>query len=193
MRHFAGFPLFVWAALSLSASPGLAMERTVTLDPAATEISFELQATGHDVAGAFQLVAGELSFDPGTHAASGEIRIDATGADTGNKKRDKTMHHEVLESERYPLFVFRPDRLEGSLPESGTSELKLHGTVVMHGADHPLTLSATVTVEGTHVSAVTSFSVPYVEWGMKDPSWLFLRVAKEVEVTVNTEGELASR
>ncbi|WP_423959501.1 hypothetical protein [Candidatus Binatus sp.] len=33
-------------------------------------------------------------------------------------------------------------------------------------------------------------AVPYVDWGMKDPSVLFLTVAKQVEIDVATEGRI---
>jgi polyisoprenoid-binding protein YceI len=175
----------------LATLPVRADERVLTLDPETTTISFHLGATGHDVDGLFQLVAGELRFDPEAGTAGGEIRIDATKAETGNKKRDKTMHEKVLESPRYPLFLFHAERIEGQLAASGTSDLELHGTVTIHGADHPLTLPAKVTIDGDHVSATTTFPVPFVEWGMKDPSWFMLKVAKEVEVTVKAEGRVA--
>jgi hypothetical protein len=38
------------------------------------------------------------------------------------------------------------------------------------------------------LDATGSFSVPYVEWGMKNPSKPFLRVGKAVEVSVDAKG-----
>ena len=176
---------------AFAAGPALAGREVLTLDPRATTIAFHLDATGHNVEGKFELVAGEVRFDPESGAAEGEIRIDATKGESGNKKRDKTMHEKVLESGEYPLFLFRAERVEGTLSASGTSTLSLKGTVTVHGATHPLTLPVTVSVDGEHLSAKTTFPIPYVAWGMKDPSWFILRVAKEVEVTVQAEGTLA--
>ena len=45
-------------------------------------------------------------------------------------------------------------------------------------------------LDGERVTATCRFSVPYVEWGLKDPSVLFLTVGKEVEIdTATSEAE----
>ena len=72
------------------------------------------------------------------------------------------------------------------------SVLELSGTVSLHGDDHPLTMDVTVEIEGDRFSAESTFSIPYVEWGLRDPSVLFLRVAKAVDVTVKTQGVIRS-
>jgi polyisoprenoid-binding protein YceI len=166
-------------------------ERVVRLDPASTRISFDLKATGHDVHGELFLQEGEVRFDPETGKASGTISVDALRAETGNKKRDKTMHKKVLESEQFPLFRFTANHIDGMLADAGTSLLELKGTMTVHGEDHPFTMPTTVTVSGDRFQATTTFAIPYVEWGMRNPSILFLRVAKVVDVKVETEGTLA--
>lgn len=178
------------AAALLAGLPLGAEERVLTFDPSATEVSFELPATGHDVHGVLHLQSGEVRFDPATGAAHGEVTVDARGAETGNGSRDKTMRKKVLETERYPLFVFRPERLEGDLAPEGTSQIALVGTISLHGEDHPMTLPATVEIDGDHLTATATFPVPYVEWGLHNPSLLFLRVADQVQVTVEAQGSL---
>jgi len=86
------------------------------------------------------LVGGTFRFDPATGAASGEVTVDARRAETGNAKRDKTMHADVLESERFPSIVFKVERVEGALAESGRSDLRLAGVMILHGSDHRMTL-----------------------------------------------------
>jgi hypothetical protein len=46
---------------------------------------------------------------------------------SGNGMRDRKMHREVLESDRYPEIVFRPDRVDGAVLLSGTSSVRVHG------------------------------------------------------------------
>ncbi|MCP3962638.1 MAG: YceI family protein [bacterium] len=183
--------LIVFAALALSL-PAFGTERALDLEPESTQVTFTLEAIGHDVAGTLYLHDGRVRFDPQTGAASGEVSIDARRAETGHKKRDKKMHEKVLESEHNPLIVFTPERLEGEIVAEGTSEVELHGTVTLLGAEHPLTLPTTVEMAGDSVTARTTFTVPYVEWGLHDPSIVFLRVAKEVEVTISAAGTLVT-
>ena len=170
--------------------PVAAAEQTLTIDPAQTTIAFHLKATGHDVEGGFLLVDGAIRFDTETGEAGGEIRVDATRSETGNKKRDKAMHRKVLESEEYPMFVFRPERIEGKLADNGSSSLTLEGTISVHGEDHAFRMPVEAEVHEGRLSATTTFSIPFVDWGMKNPSFLILRVAKQVQVTVNAEGRL---
>ncbi|HEX6202397.1 MAG TPA: YceI family protein [Thermoanaerobaculia bacterium] len=184
--------LFALAALAALGPvvPAAGAERVLTLDPAASRVEFSVPATGHAVHGAFALRSGTVRFDPVSGQAGGEIVVDARGAKTGNASRDRTMHQKVLESSRFPRFELRPERLEGELAGAGTSQVRLVGTLVLHGAEHPLTLPATVKVDGDRVEADGSFPVPYAAWGLHNPSLLFLRVADVVEVTVHVAGRL---
>jgi hypothetical protein len=61
-----------------------------------------------------------------------------------------------------------------------------------NGDEHPLTVSAEVLTEGERVEATASFEVPYVAWGLRDPSVFLLRVAKSVTVTVELAGTVRS-
>lgn len=194
LRSPKGLPLLLAsiALLLLLALPAAASERTLQLDPEATTVSFTLGATGHDVEGHLFMSQGDVTFDDAGGSASGEIAIDARKAETGNAKRDKTMHNKVLESESHPLIVFRPQKLAGEIATQGQSEVELIGTLTLLGEDHPLTMPAIVTIDGEDVEATATFTVPFIEWGLHDPSILFLRVAKEVEVTVEARGSLTS-
>ena len=174
----------------IAAAPGAGAEKVLELDPARTGVAFDVEATGHDVHGVVRMESGRVQFDPATGAASGEIVIAAAGAATGNNSRDTTLREDVLEVARFPKIRFVPDRVAGALPDSGSAELVLHGTIELHGASHPISMPAHVTVEGDRVTADTSFAIPYKEWGLHDPSIAFLRVAGVVSVHVHADGEL---
>lgn len=168
-----------------------AEERRLELDPEETEITFELGATLHTVHGTARLSEGVVVFDPETGAASGELVVEAGTAETGNENRDEDMHRKVLESEVYPEISFRPTAFRGELDWEGESRVELDGTLAIHGDEHPLTLEAPVDVDGQRVEATIEFEVPYVAWGMKDPSKFLLKVDKKVTVRVFAVGTVA--
>ncbi len=183
---------FTVAVAVLAVAPeARAAEQLLELDPATTAVHFTVEATGHDVRGSFQVTGGQVRFDPTTGLAAGEIRVDALSAATGNRSRDKTLQGDVLEGARFPLFVFTPERLVGTLPAAGEAKVELRGVIAMHGATHPVTLPATVVRAGDRLRLVAEFPVPYVEWGLHNPSILFLRVADVVQVRIEGEGRLS--
>ena len=171
-------------------SSSAAAERFIVLDPQTTQVSFSLQATGHVVRGNLQLISGELRLDSESETLVGEIVLDTASAETGSKKRDAAMHRKVLESELYPQIVLRLERFEGDLSTSVASVIELSGTLSLHGDDHALSIDAAVEIEADRFMAESTFSIPYVEWGLRDPSVLFLRVAKAIEVTVRARGTI---
>jgi polyisoprenoid-binding protein YceI len=167
-----------------------AHELIIQFDAAQTVAEITLPATKHTVHGTFAFKRGSVHYDPASGKATGEIVFDATSGKTGNDSRDNKMHKEVLESARYPEITFRPDRAEGPLAPSGRSSLKVHGMFAIHGAEHELTVPVDLTLNGGSWSATARFEVPYVQWGMKDPSSMFLHVNKTVQVEVKAAGSV---
>jgi len=191
-----GRPMTRWTGifLSIAATMGplaaAAQEQVLILQAAKTSVTFIVKATGHDVEGAVPFAFGQIRFDPETGAASGELTVDVRRSRTGNSLRDWEMHRSVLETERYPLAVFRPNRMQGTLSPSGTSDLVLAGIVIFHGSEHALNVPVRATLAGDNVTAEAVFDVPYVAWGLRNPSMLFLQVSPVVVVTVRTEASL---
>ncbi len=172
-----------------AASP--AQELLLQLDPAKSGADIILAGNLHTVDGSFSLKHGAIRFNPATGKASGEVVFDATSGKTGNSSRDNKMHKDVIQSRRYPEIVFHPDRADGALSTFGDSTLQVHGMFVIHGAEHEVTFPVEVNLAGTAWSAKASFQVPYVKWGMKNPSVLFLRVGDTVQVQFHAAGSTA--
>jgi len=159
-------------------------ETAVELDPAKTEISFTLHDMIHKVHGSFQLKRGSLHFDQDNGKAWGEIVIDVPSGESGSRFRDRKMHKEILESGKYPEAIFTPDSVQGKLEAQGQSTLDVHGVLKLHGTDHELTLHFLVDGGAGQYTGSTNFSIPYVEWGMRNPSNFLLRVDSIVAVNI---------
>ena len=175
---------------ALGPSPLQAQEMTVELDPANTRIEFTLGATLHSVHGTFALKSGTIHFNPSTGSASGLVVVDASSGDTGNKGRDHKMHQEILESQRYPEITFTPGKMSGKVELPGDSNVKVDGIFRLHGTDHPMTLTLPVQAKGNSLSAQTHIVIPYVEWGLKNPSTFLLHVSDKVEVDITAVGHV---
>jgi polyisoprenoid-binding protein YceI len=181
--------LAVGAALAAQPAPApFTHELLLQLDAAQTAADITLSGNLHAVKGTFRLKRGVIQFDPATGKASGEIAFDATSGRTGNDSRDNKMHKDVIESGRYPEIVFRPNRAEGTLGTPGASTLQVHGMFTIHGAEHEVTFPVEVTFAGSAWTAKAAFQVPYVQWGMKNPSVFFLRVGDTVQVQFHAAG-----
>jgi polyisoprenoid-binding protein YceI len=140
------------------------------------------------VHGTFALKGGTLHFDPDTGKAAGEIVVLATSGDSGNGSRDEKMHKQVLESAKFPDVVFRPTQVEGKVVASGNSDVKLHGVFVLHGSEHQLIVPVRAEMSDGKWKGAAKFDVPYIKWGLKDPSNWLLKVKPAVQVDLDLAG-----
>ncbi len=174
--------LTLFAVLS---APTCAEDVTIPIRAERMMVTWTLGAALHTVHGEFEVQNGLLRFDPESKSVSGDMTIDLTTGGSGNAKRDAKMRNDVLETAKYPVAVFTAHSVGGHLNASGTSHVVLCGTLFIHGARHELTLPLdVVTRDGRVESGETRFSVPYVAWGMQNPSVFLLRVSERVDVDV---------
>ena len=100
------------------------------------------------------------------------------------------MHKDVLESGKYPEVTFAVQKVMGPFVAQGSSTVQVQGVLRVHGADHQLTIPVELTGSDTDLTAKAHFDVPYVEWGMKDPSTFLLKVKKVVQIEISAVGHL---
>jgi polyisoprenoid-binding protein YceI len=183
------YSLAIGALLLLAPSTRAQTQKvTVRFDPAATEIHWTLSGNTHTTHGAFKLKTGLVTFDPATGVAEGELLVDLATGESGNKNRDAKMQGEVLQSDKYPDAFFHPTLVTGAVKPGSSQTVSVGGSFNIHGADHPLKMDVQVAIDGDRATATTHFSVPYVAWGMKDPSSFLLRVGKDVTVDIVAHG-----
>jgi polyisoprenoid-binding protein YceI len=182
----------IWVLALGAANFAQTASRQVVLNfvPANATVKFTLGASLHSVHGSFALKSGAVHFDPASGKVSGEIVLDAASGQTGNEGRDKKMHAEVLESGRYPEIVFRPDRVDGQFAAQGVSTLQVHGIFAIRGSEHEMTIPVRIETSSGRWTANSSFAVPYIKWGMKNPSTFILRVEPSVDLEVQASGDL---
>src|ERR1700676_1346519 len=174
---------------STHAAPA-ATQIVLSVDPAKSTVHWTVESSLHTVHGTFHVKRGTLSVDPATGKTSGEIVVDATSGESGNDGRDRRMHKEILESAQYSEVVFRPDHADGTIVAQGNSSLKLHGIFSLHGADHELSVPAQAMLKADEWRGTAAFEVPYIQWGLKNPSNFLLRVRPFVDVQLDLAGSV---
>lgn len=188
MRRIA----IIFAIVSVLALPCLAEETTFVVDPAQSHVDFTLGDVLHTVHGVFKLKNGTLRFDTATGTAGGELVVDASSGESGSNARDKKMKKDILETQKFPDIVFHPQHVKGVVPSSGASQVELDGVMTLHGEDHPMSLIVPLNVSGSNATAEVRFVVPYVKWGLKNPSTFILRVSDKVNIDVHAVGQFTS-
>jgi len=190
--HFRSSCLWIAGlfAIFTVAQTSFGEDKVFVADLNQSRVEFTLGDILHTVHGTFRLTSGDLRFNPSTGVAQGQLVVDADSGDSGSKARDRKMKKDILETQKYPDVIFTPQQIKGAIASQGTSQVELDGIMVLHGQPHPMEIRAPLTVNGDAVSADISFEVPYVKWGLKNPSTLFLRVSDKVEMNVHIVGKL---
>jgi len=181
----------ILAILPLVLAPGaFAQHQTFTVNAAASQVTFLLGGSDHGTHGTFHVQNGIVDFDRSTPRMSGSIVVAAGSGDTGNKSRDHKMTTEVLDAANFAEITFTPQSYQGTIAAAGDSTIQVSGIFTLHGTPHNITVPMQIHIEGVDLTAKTQLVIPYVKWGLKDPSIFILKVAKEVNVDLTLTGRI---
>jgi polyisoprenoid-binding protein YceI len=169
-----------------------AQHQTFAVNPDSSQVAFSLGGNTHHVNGTFHVQSGIIDFDRGAQRISGSVVVAAGSGNSGNQGRDKTMNTDVLDLAHFAEVSFVPKSYQGTIAASGDSTIQVTGIFTLHGTSHDLTVPMQIHIDGASLTAKTHFTVPYVQWGLKDPSIFVLKVAKEVDIDLTLMGRLSS-
>ena len=183
---------FTFAFCMLLNAPVVAQHQTFSISPEASQVSFALGGSDHTTHGTFHVQGGSIDFDRSSPQMSGSVVIAAGSGETGNSSRDKKMTQQVLDASHFTAVSFTPRSYQGTIVSTGDSTLQVSGIFTLHGTPHDLTVPMQVHIQSADCTAKTHFTVPYVKWGLKDPSVFIFKVAKEVDVDLTLVGHLSN-
>ena len=183
---------FTVIALAVLLAPvALAQQQTFVANPDASEVKMTLKTTREVVNGTFHIQSGSLEFDRSAAKMSGSVVVLAGSGKTGNGSRDKKMSKDILEVEQHATVSFEPKSYAGAIAPSGDSTIQVTGIFTLLGTPHEITIPILVHLEGTTAAAKAHFVVPYIQWGLKDPSFLFWKADIEVAIDLSLTGRLS--
>ncbi len=180
---FLAFPLLLTPI-------ALAQHQNFAVNPDASKVAFSLGGNTHHVDGVFRVQSGSIDFDRSAGTISGSVIVAAGSGNSGDQGRDKKMNSDVLDVAHFADVSFVPKSFQGGIAASGDSTIQVTGVFTLHGTPHELTVPMQIHIDGTTLTAKTHFTVPYVQWGLKDPSIFILKVAKAVDIDLTLAGSI---
>ena len=183
----------LFLALPLALAPvALAQHQSFAINPDSSKVAFSLGGNTHHVDGIFHVQSGSIGFDRGAQSIAGSVVVAAGSGNSGDQGRDKKMNTDVLEVAHYAEISFVPKSYQGTIAATGDSTLQITGIFTLHGTPHDMTVPMQIHIDGATLEAKTHFTIPYVKWGLKDPSIFILKVAKDVDIDLTLVGSLFS-
>ena len=186
MKSFA-----IVALAAMLAPAALAQHQTLVVNPDASEVKMTLKTTHELVNGAFHVQSGSIEFDRSSPEMLGSVVVVAGSGKTGNDHRDKKMNKDVLQVEQHATISFEPKTHTGVIASSGDSTILVTGIFTLLGTPHQITVPVSVHLDGAGTTAKAHFVVPYVQWGLKNPSFLIWKAENDVAIDLNLVGTIS--
>jgi polyisoprenoid-binding protein YceI len=178
------------ALILVLSSRAFAQSQSFVVDPAKSDVLVTLNTTHEVVHGKFQVESGAIQFDHTAPSISGTIVIAAGSGKTGNGSRDKKMNKDILKVDQYATVSFAPKSYAGAIAASGDSTIQVSGVLTLLGKAHDLIIPMRIHLEGSSATADCQFVIPYVQWGLKNPSFLIWKAENDVNVAVHLAGQI---
>jgi polyisoprenoid-binding protein YceI len=185
-------PFAVLAFAVVLAPAALAQHQTFVVNPDASEVKMTLNTTRELVSGTFHIQPGSIEFDRSNPKMSGLVVVLAGSGKTGNGIRDKRMNKDILEVDQFTTVSFAPKTYTGTIAPSGDSTIQVSGVFTLLGNPHDLTIPMQIHIDGSKATARTQFVVPYIQWGLKNPSFLFWKAENNVAIDLNLVGQVSN-
>ena len=182
----------VFALPFVLAASSLAQHQVLSVNPDTSEIKMTLKTNHEIVNGTFHVQSGSIQFDRTAATISGDVVVAAGSGKTGNDNRDKKMDKDILKVQQYTTLSFDPKSYTGNIAPSGDSTVQVVGVFTLLGKPHDITVPVQVHIEGTNCTAKAKFVVPYVQWGLKNPSFLVWKAENDVDIDLNLAGNLSN-
>jgi len=137
-----------------------------------------IEAFNNEAAGVLDSKTGDVVF---------QIPIKSFKFENGTMKDH--FNENYMESDKFPKADYKAkiaDVSKVNFEKDGTYTVSTSGKMTIHGVTKDITIPGTITVKGTEATLNTKFKVKTDDYGIKIPSLVVKKIAKDIEVTVNS-------
>ena len=123
--------------------------------------------------------SGEVEISPETitpaslHLVVKAASLHETGAEFTEPQKqiiNKELKEIVLHPDQYPDITYQSTTVTSKSLGGGRYDVKINGNLTLHGVTKPITIPATVTLNGSTLRAVGEFSIDRGDYGVKATS-----------------------
>lgn len=116
-------------------------------------------------------VTGDIYADKANPQNSklGTITVDLSQLTSDSSRRDNFIKGQFLESSKYPLATFVPDKIDGipaSYTEGQDYSLKISGNLTVHNVTKPVTFDVTTNLKGDTLTGTATTTVLMSDFGV---------------------------
>lgn len=186
--------LLALCTTSVASAQAATLRLEITPGADENEVVFRSKATVESFEGRTHEASGTLELNPVAvpESLSLHVQVVMASLDTGIALRNRHMRENHLQTEEFPHATFTAGKvLEGEgedLTDGAPHELRVQGEMTIHGVTRavevPLRLQWEDGEDGPALRLESGFRVALADYGIPRPSFLFLRLAEEQEVTV---------
>ena len=102
------------------------------------------------------------------------------------------MNKDILKVDQFATVSFAPKTYNGTIAASGDSTIQVSGVFTLLGTAHDLTIAMQIHIDGSKATAKGQFILPYVQWGLKNPSFLIWKAENDVTIDLNLVGQVSN-
>ena len=185
MRNYLFFAGLIFLMQTSAAGQSVNYE----IDASASELTFKVDSTLHEVHGEADIMPTEVAFDAATGTVSGPIKISipVSELNTHHNGRDKEMR-KMFDSENYPVITWRSTEISCE-PLSGQPEINcdVKGYLKIRNSERSTSFPVTLTPDGDVLWAVGRWEFERKDFDLETPSVLgIIRVAQPVSIEFHT-------
>ena len=114
------------------------------------------------------------------------FEVDLNTLDTGIGLRNRHMRDNYLETNKYRFTNYKGKITEAKKNGDGIYDVKVEGTISIHGVIKPLTVDGTITMnDDKSYNIKTKFNVKLSDFKIDIPSLMFLKINEVIKVQLN--------
>ena len=139
--------------------------------------------------GVTNIVSGKIlvNFNEPSLSSVGEITVDIKSFESDKVRRDNAIRDRWLESNKFPIAVFTPNKLRG-LPEKyipgNMVDIEIDGDLLVHNTTKPASFLVTLTINNDQMVGQATTRLKMTDFGFNPPDISgILKAENEVDIT----------